>query len=62
MANVRYWGEIGLNADIGIGPLLNPERPIGSKFAVMHNGPHDVVGMVRRLREALGETAAHYKA
>jgi hypothetical protein len=21
-ANVRYWGQIGLNADIGIGPLL----------------------------------------
>jgi hypothetical protein len=25
-ANVRYWGEIGLNADIGLRPFLNPNQ------------------------------------
>ena len=24
--NVRYWGEIGLNADIGIGAAFDPGR------------------------------------
>jgi hypothetical protein len=32
-----------------------------ANFAVVHNGPHDVVAYGRRPTGGLGETASHYK-
>jgi len=32
-----------------------------SKFAVVHNGPHDVVAYGRRPKAGLGETASKYE-
>jgi hypothetical protein len=39
----------------------DPTRTSQAKFAVMHNGPHHVIGYDRRARGAAGETAAHFK-
>jgi hypothetical protein len=42
-------------------PYMTHSWQSGVNFAVVHNGPHDVVAYGRWLRERPGETASHYK-
>jgi hypothetical protein len=54
------WGAPGLTGDRGFGPPLTPKQHERLHFAVMHNGPRDVVVYGRRPMGGLGETASHY--
>src|SRR5262245_61980725 len=58
--DVRNVGTSGLTPDAKSTRMTQPgHRAVG--FAVMHNGPYDVVGYVRRPRGAFSETASHCK-
>ena len=41
--------------------IIRRDADISSQFGVTHNGSHNVVGLDRRLRGALGGTASHHK-
>jgi len=42
-------------------PLLTPSGRSAVNFAVVHNGPHDVVAYGRWPMGGLGETASNYE-
>jgi hypothetical protein len=50
MRNVRFHGESwrvsGRATEIAKATFMTRSGQLAAKFAVMHNGPHDVVGMV----------------
>jgi hypothetical protein len=41
-------------------PYMTPSGRSAVNFAVLHNGPHDVVAYGRQPMEGLGEAASHY--
>jgi hypothetical protein len=53
-------GHFGRGLDRARPPPLTHSRQSAADFAVVHNGPRDVVVYGRRPMGGLGETASHY--